>query len=154
MPSDVNRNLTDAPYEIFHPHVILPAQYFIPPQKFSPEQELMMAILEDAVRCIDRYRFPKDAPGRRMFLEARHWLLASEPQWPYSFECICAALDLDAGAVLQRVGLAPARPAVAPAAATGDGARPIGPARRAGPTLTTRASRRTLGTPEMASGRP
>lgn len=146
MPSDVDRTLGDAPGDVLRPHVILPAQYFIAPQKLSPEQGLMMAILEDAVRCIDKYRFQTGAHGRRIFLEAKHWLLASEPQWPYSFECICAALDLDAGAVLQRLRLVPPRPAVS-------AIRAIGAARRAGPTLATCASRLMVGAREMGNGR-
>ena len=71
-----------------------------------------MAVLEDAVWCIQKYRLPTDGAGRRLFLDAKHWLLASEPQWPYSFECICAALDLDAEAVLHRLQVAPQRPPV------------------------------------------
>ena len=109
-----------------------------------------MAVLEDAVWCIDKYRVPTDGSGRRMFLEAKHWLLASEPQWPYSFECICAALDIDAGAVLDRLQLAPPRPAVS--AARLMPARPIGESRRPGPTPATRAAMRMVGAREMGGG--
>lgn len=147
MPSDVDRKLTNLPQEVLRPHVILPAQYFSPPQKLSPEQELMMAVLEDAVWCIDKYRVPTDGSGRRMFLEAQQWLLASEPQWPYSFECICAALDLDASAVLHRLGLAPPRPAVSTAVVMP--ARPLGAGRRAGPA----PAMRLVGAQEMGGGR-
>src|ERR1035437_5570218 len=72
----------------------------------------MKAVLDDAVRCVEKYRFHTDARGRRLFHEAKQWLLAAEPHWPYSFEHICAVLDLDANAVRHRLRLAPGRPPV------------------------------------------
>ena len=150
--SDVDRYLTSAPSELLRPHVILPAQHFNPPQKHAPEQELMMAVLEDAVRCIEKYRFPTDGRGRRIFLAAQQWLLTSEPHWPYSFECICAALDIDAGAVLHRLRLAPQRPASSVAGAIP--ARRVGAPRRTGTTPTARGAMRMVGAREMESGRP
>lgn len=130
------------------PQLILPEQHFNPPQKHAPEQELMMAVLEDAVRCIEKYRFPVDGRGRRIFLEAQRWLLASEPHWPYSFECICAALDLDAGAVLHRLRLAPP-PAISVAGAIP--AKQVGAPRRAGTTITARTAMRMVGAAGMQS---
>ena len=148
MPSTVDQNLTNAWDEGLRPHVILPAQHFNPPQKLLPEQELMMAVLEDAVWCIEKYRLPMDGPGRRLFLDAKHWLLASEPQWPYSFECICAALDLDAEAVRHRLQVAPPRP---PVPATGAvPARPTGASRRTAPA----PAMRMVGAREMGGGQP
>ena len=91
------------------PHVILPSQHFQPPGKLTPERRLMMAVLDDAIRCVEKYRCSTDARGRRVFFEAKRWLLAEEPNWPYSFERICAVLDLDATAVRYRLLLAPPR---------------------------------------------
>lgn len=149
MTSDVDRHLTNAPGALLRPQLILPEQHFNPPQKHAPEQELMMAVLEDAVRCIEKYRFPTDGRGRRIFLEAQQWLLASEPHWPYSFECICAALDLDAGAVLHRLRLTP--PAISVAGAIP--AKQVGAPRRAGTTVTAHTAMRMIGAGGMASGR-
>ena len=106
MAMDVDRYLTGVPLDLFQPHLILPAQHFHPPKKLAPEHRLMMAVLDDAVRCVEKYRFPTDPRGRRLFHEAQRWLLAAEPHWPYSFERICAVLDLDANAVRQRLRLA------------------------------------------------
>jgi hypothetical protein len=103
---DADRYLTGVPIDLFQPHIILPAQHFNPPKKLAPEQRLMMAVLDDAVRCVEKYRCPPDARGRRLFREAQQWLLAEEPHWPYSFERICAALDLDANTVRHRLRLA------------------------------------------------
>lgn len=106
---DLDRYLTELPSALLQPHVILPAQHFHPPKKLAPEHRLMMAVLNDAVRCVEKYRSLADARGRRLFHEAQQWLLAAESHWPYSFEHICAVLDLDANAVRHRLRLAPKR---------------------------------------------
>lgn len=106
MLMEVDRYLTGAPSALFQPQVISPAQYFAPPKKLAPEHRLMMAVLEDAVRCVEKYRVATYARDRRLFHEAKQWLLAAELRWPYSFECICAVLDLDADAVRNRLRLA------------------------------------------------
>jgi hypothetical protein len=112
MAMDVDRYLAGVPMDLLQPHVILPAQHFNPPKRLAPEHRLMVAVLDDAVRCVEKYRFPTDARSRRLFHEAKQWLLAAEPHWPYSFECICAVLDLDANAVRHRLRLAPEPPPV------------------------------------------
>jgi hypothetical protein len=109
---DVDRDLRGVPIDPFLLDVVLPAQPFNPPKKLAPEHRLRIAVLDDAIRCVKQYRFPKDAQGRRLFHEAKQWLLAAEPHWPYSFEHICEVLDLDANAVRHRLRLAPERPVV------------------------------------------
>jgi hypothetical protein len=104
----LDRYLTSDPIDdLLQPYGILPVQHFSPPRKLAPERRLMMAVLDDAVRCVEKYRFPANTRGRRVFREAEEWLLAAEPQWPYSFERICAVLNLDANAVRQRLRLVP-----------------------------------------------
>ena len=65
----------------------------------------MVAVLQDAIDCVVKHRHAKDYRGRRLFHEATQWLLAEETDWPYSFECICAVLDLDANAVRRALRL-------------------------------------------------
>lgn len=92
---------------MLQPHVILPVQHFPCPKKLKPEHRLMMGVLDDAVECVRKYRGLGDPTSRRLFSEASQWLLAVEPHWPYSFERICAALDLDAGAVRRCLRVTP-----------------------------------------------
>jgi len=92
---------------LFQAHVILPVQYFNSPKEITPEIRLMIAVLADAVWCLEKYRVPTDARGRRLFHRAKQWLLATEPHWPYSFERICATLDLDTRAVRRRLRVTP-----------------------------------------------
>ncbi len=71
------------------------------------ELRLMAAVLEDAINILRKQ--PRSRAGR----EAREWLTSSDASWPFAFERICDALDLDADSVRRRVNAAPvARPAV------------------------------------------
>lgn len=65
----------------------------------------MIAILHDAIDCLEKYRFATDREGQRHFEEARHWILADQADWPYSFEHICEALDLNPSSVIRRLRL-------------------------------------------------
>jgi hypothetical protein len=67
----------------------------------------MIAVLHDALDCVEKYRFATNSRGRRLFHEAKQWFLADEVEWPCSFECICGVLDLDSNAVRQRSRVVP-----------------------------------------------
>jgi hypothetical protein len=110
MTMDEDRHLTGVPIDLLQPDLVLPVQHFNPPRKLAPEHRLMMAVVDDALRCIERHRCSTKARGRRLFQEVKEWLLAEDPHLPYSFEHICAVLDLDADAVRERLRLVPERP--------------------------------------------
>ena len=99
---------------MLRPNIILPSQYFPSQLKQAPEQRLMIAVLQDAIDCVDKYRGATDSDGRRLFAEAAQWVLADESEWPYSFECICDVLGLDANAVRYRLRLTPQQPSQQP----------------------------------------
>lgn len=67
----------------------------------------MMAVLEDAIDCIGKYRFVTTDPQRRLFEKEKRWFLDEDARWPYSFVCICETLELDANAVRESLGLTP-----------------------------------------------
>jgi hypothetical protein len=67
MAMDPDRHLTGVPIDLLQPHMILPAQHFKPPKRLAPKHRLMTAVLDGAVRCVEKYRFPTDARGRRLF---------------------------------------------------------------------------------------
>ena len=102
---DANLRLTGVRSGMLQPNIILPSQYFGPRRRLTPEHGLMIAVLQDAIDCVAKHRDAKDYRGRRLFDEATQWLLAEETDWPYSFECICAVLDLDANAVRRALRL-------------------------------------------------
>ncbi len=62
------------------------------------EQELMLAVLEDAVTCFQKYFAARDKIGTRLFCEAEEWiLLQGKSGWFFSFDNICETLGLNPG---------------------------------------------------------
>jgi hypothetical protein len=106
MLAGVDRYLSGVPIGILQPNVILPSQDVRARKPLTPEQRLMIAVLRDAINCLEKYRFATNYRGRRLFGEVTQWLGARDGAWPYSFESICEVLGLDANAVRQRLGVA------------------------------------------------
>jgi len=69
----------------------------------TPEQRLMLAVLQDAIRAYFRGAHTHDVRQRRLCNEAVRWIEDGDTVWPYSFENICVALDLDAATVRRRL---------------------------------------------------
>lgn len=84
---------------VVHPDILLPMQYTARNRQLTPERRLMIAVLDDAVHCVAKYRAATDDLGQRRFADEVEWLLSEDTRWPYSFESICGILDLDATAV-------------------------------------------------------
>lgn len=59
------------------------------------ELGLMLAILEDAIKCYVKYASAKDRRGRRQFQEAEEWIFQQGSDWLFSFENICETLGID-----------------------------------------------------------
>jgi hypothetical protein len=89
----------DFPLQGLKPDVILPSQFFErikSKPSVQPEKRLMLAVMEDAI-----VTFQKCLPGttrrqRRLLKEVEDWFASAEAGWPFSFQNICAALDLNA----------------------------------------------------------
>jgi hypothetical protein len=71
----------------------------------APEKRLMIAVVRDAVRCIEKYRHARDILGRQRFLEETRWILTNDRARACTFARICEALDLDPDAVRRSLGL-------------------------------------------------
>ncbi len=62
------------------------------------EQVLMLAVLEDAVSCFQKYSSARDKIKTKLFRKAEEWILQQEKSnWLFSFDNICEALDLNPG---------------------------------------------------------
>lgn len=59
------------------------------------EKRLMLAVLKDAVGCIERYGSGRGVRSLPAYRAALRWIFAQDQAWPFSFENICLALDLD-----------------------------------------------------------
>lgn len=77
---------------LFQPDILLPAQYlgtFGRKANLEPEKELMLAVLEDAIRCFQKYIFAQDSKRRGLFRDAEAWIFEENSDWLFSFENIC-----------------------------------------------------------------
>jgi hypothetical protein len=61
----------------------------------EPERELMLAILTDAIECLQKYCGSRQATATRLFQEARDWIFDENEQDAFSFLNVCQALELD-----------------------------------------------------------
>jgi hypothetical protein len=73
---------------------LLPEQMLGAPQR-SPEQRLMAAVLEDAMRELARPGGEWFGARARRRAEIRAWFASDDVAWPFSFVNVCEALDLD-----------------------------------------------------------
>lgn len=55
----------------------------------------MLAVLDDAIECFQKYAGARARKRGRLFLEAEQWILERDGAWPFSFENICDVLNLD-----------------------------------------------------------
>ncbi|MCX8071972.1 MAG: hypothetical protein N3C12_05920 [Candidatus Binatia bacterium] len=85
--------------------ILLPSQYFAPISEriLSPEQRLMLAILEDAVYTVLKHAGTRNRRAQRLVREAEKWMALTDRSWIFSFENICAVLGLEADVVRARL---------------------------------------------------
>jgi hypothetical protein len=82
---------------LFQPDVLIPAQYFEALRAkngLEPEERLMLAVLEDAVRCFQDNVSAGSEAKKKLFAEAEEWFLEQGAEWVFSFENICEVLGL------------------------------------------------------------
>lgn len=79
---------------------------FVPfSRAWTPEQCLMGAVVDDAIRA---WRRLGRLPGRRaarLRNELRDWFASDTTDWPFAFANACAHLGLDPGLIRARLGL-------------------------------------------------
>ncbi|OGP19408.1 MAG: hypothetical protein A2038_02255 [Deltaproteobacteria bacterium GWA2_57_13] len=83
---------------LFQPDTLIPAQYFETFRRkahLEPERRLMLAVLEDAVACFQKYVSARDSKGKGTFRDAEEWILEEERDWLFSFNNICEVLGFD-----------------------------------------------------------
>lgn len=75
-----------------------PDPSFDTPWRKPAEQKLMLAVLDDAVSCFQKYSAARDKIGMSLFHEAEEWILGQgKSKWLFSFDNICETLDLNPG---------------------------------------------------------
>jgi hypothetical protein len=61
----------------------------------SPERDLMLAILEEALNDYQRCFSARDKKGRNRFTDARAWILNTDSEWIFSFINCCEVLGIE-----------------------------------------------------------
>jgi hypothetical protein len=70
----------------------------------EPETKLMLAVLEDAIACFQKYAFTRDRKGKVLFQEAEYWVQDTNSDWPFSFANVCETLGFDPDHLRQGLG--------------------------------------------------
>ena len=89
--------IADGGTALFQPDSLLPTQFFTTLRQKSyttGERRLMVAILEDAVECFQKYLWATSNRSRQLRADAEAWFLSDDTSWPFSFLNICEALDI------------------------------------------------------------
>jgi hypothetical protein len=79
---------------VLSPDVLTPAQYYSAPVA-SPYHRLLLAILEDAIRCFQRNFAVRDGSRRILFRETEEWLFDSRGTAFMSCPMVCESLGID-----------------------------------------------------------
>jgi hypothetical protein len=98
--------MNDRSFGLFEPDALLPAQFYAAfrgGSGVSGEKRLMLAVLQDALDCYQKYAFAKDGPGQQMFADADEWINDEDRGWYFSFENICEILDINPAYLRQGV---------------------------------------------------
>jgi hypothetical protein len=79
---------------------LLPIQFFDTFRRktlLEPERILMLAILEDAISCVQKYKTPSSGKDKRLFDQALEWILTEDDEWLFSFNSVCEAVGVSPG---------------------------------------------------------
>lgn len=79
----------------FEPTDSAVAEYVFKKNLREGEQKLMLAVLENAIEDFQKHVLADDKRGKELFQDAEEWILETNSPSFFSFENICAHLDLD-----------------------------------------------------------
>lgn len=82
----------------FQPDELAAHQYqktFERVRPLQPERRLMLAVLEDAIICFQRYLNAKGGKEKKLHQDATAWIFDQNDMRAFSFESICAVCGLD-----------------------------------------------------------
>ena len=83
---------------ILEPDVFLPSQFYGTgglSRQLDGEKRLMIAILKDAVECLNKYRGARTSLGSSQYQNALEWVRDEGTEWLFSFNNICDLLGFD-----------------------------------------------------------
>ena len=83
---------------ILEPDTFLPSQFYGNgglSRQLEGEKRLMLAILKDAVECLEKYRGVRSSSSRELYQNALEWIEDKGTDWLFSFNNICDLLGFD-----------------------------------------------------------
>jgi hypothetical protein len=83
---------------LFAPSILTPDQFYDERRDDSalrPIKRLMLAILEDALRCLHKHAGAKNGARRRIYREAEQWLCGQGGSAIFSFTVVCETLGIE-----------------------------------------------------------
>ena len=83
---------------ILEPDIFLPSQFYGSgglSRKLEGEKRLMLAVLKDAVECLEKYRGSRSSAARSNYENAIEWVMDNSTDWLFSFTSICDLLGFD-----------------------------------------------------------
>jgi hypothetical protein len=83
---------------IVEPDVFFPSEFYGSgglSRQLDGEKRLMIAILKDAVECLNKYRGARSSLGSSQYENALEWIEDEGTQWLFSFNNICDLLGFD-----------------------------------------------------------
>jgi hypothetical protein len=92
--------------ELCSPDVVSPQQFQemwkgIPER--SAEFKLAIAVLEQTVEDLRRYRSARSAEPQRLYMQAHRWVSSNDRRWPYSFLNVCDMLNVSSEPVRTKI---------------------------------------------------
>ena len=98
MSYDTGLSMEERVTSLFQPDTLLPDQYldtFRRKLHLEPEKKLMLAILEDAIACYQKYLLARDSKGKALFEEAEEWVEEVDGAGVFAFDGVCEILGLN-----------------------------------------------------------
>jgi hypothetical protein len=83
---------------ILEPDIFLPSQFYGSgglSRKLEGEKRLMIAVLKDAVECLEKYRGSRNSVAWSNYENAIEWVMDNGTDWLFSFTNICDLLGFD-----------------------------------------------------------
>lgn len=80
------------------PEHVLPVQFQDAMRRkraVSPEVSLVIAIIERTVLDLREYRYARRRRDQRLYMNAYAWIASDDRRWPYSFNNLCDAVNVD-----------------------------------------------------------
>lgn len=93
--------------KIFEPDTISPSQFYGKNSPLSSQMEgqrrLMLAILQDAIECLEKYRGSRNSLHRELYRDALGWVQDESADWLFCFSNVCDFLGFDAAYLRQSI---------------------------------------------------